>query len=98
MVTNAEGFEIRQLQRRGVGLIFRDRISFTLVGVMQLIAVAIIAKQLKILGILPKWVDTDVSSVCVSTAFWFTPHSALLLWSLVSACSPYPLATGESHR
>lgn len=58
VVTNAEGFEIpvRSKSPR------RDRYVYILLGVLQLVAVAIIAKQLKDLGVLPEWVNTDFST------------------------------------
>lgn len=58
VLTNAEGFEIpgRSKSPR------RDRYVYILLGVLQLVAVAIIAKQLKDLGVLPEWVNTDFST------------------------------------
>jgi hypothetical protein len=61
ILTNAEGIEIRP--PRSTVNAFKDRVLFILVGLMQLIAVAIIIKQLKTLGLLPEWVDTDVKAV-----------------------------------
>lgn len=62
VVTNAEGFQINN-KKTSTGKKLRDRVTFTLLGVMQLIAVGIIAKQLKSMGYLPKWVDTDFTGV-----------------------------------
>lgn len=61
VVTNSEGIEIPQqasLRER-----LRDRITFTLIGILNLIAVAVIAKQLKSFGLLPQYLDTDFTSV-----------------------------------
>lgn len=45
-----------------------DRITFILIGLLQLIAVGLIATQLKALGILPAWVSTDWSTVRTPSA------------------------------
>lgn len=58
-LTNAEGFEIPH-QRPSPRL---DRYVYILLGVLQLVAAAVIAKQLKDLGVLPEWVNTDLSTV-----------------------------------
>lgn len=58
VVTNYEGFEIPQKQSGK-----RDRITFLLIAALQLIAVGIIARQLKAFGVLPSWVNTDLTTV-----------------------------------
>ena len=61
VVTNSEGIEIPQqasLRER-----LRDRITFTLIGILNLIAVAVIAKQLKSFGLLPQYLDTELTAV-----------------------------------
>ena len=57
ILTNAEGFEIPQPSSR------RDRWTHFLVALLQLIAVGIILRQLKQLGFLPDWVNTDLTTV-----------------------------------
>lgn len=59
LLTNAEGFEIPRSSRSPK----HDRYVYVLLGFLQLVAVAVIAKQLKDMGILPEWVNTDVSTV-----------------------------------
>lgn len=59
---NSEGMPIKKPSPRG------DRITYILVGLLQLVAVALIVTQLKAIGLLPAWVDTDWTSVrtCLS--------------------------------
>ena len=67
VVTNAEGFEIPQPGARRKKA--ADRGTFVLMGVLQIFAVAIIARQLKAVGLLPAWVNTDLNTVrCLFTA------------------------------
>lgn len=61
IVTNAEGFEIPQPGARSKKV--ADRGTFILMGVLQIFAVAIIVRQLKHLGVLPAWVNTDLNTV-----------------------------------
>lgn len=63
-----EGLPIRQRSRK------RDRVTFFLTALLQLIAVAIIARQLKALGLLPKWVNTDLVSFAK-----FLPRNPILV-------------------
>ena len=58
-LTNAEGFEI-PWQRPSPRL---GRYMYIILGVLQLAAAAVIARQLKGLGFLPEWVNTDVATV-----------------------------------
>lgn len=69
--TNAEGFEIPQPNRRSGTA---DRFTFILMGILQLIAVAIIFKQLKALGFLPDYIDTDFSRVRLPVSLLCIPH------------------------
>jgi hypothetical protein len=64
IMTNAEGFEIPALKGRSHKL---DRFSFVLMGILQIVAVGIIAKQLKALGVLPDYIDTDFMRVRPAT-------------------------------
>lgn len=57
VVTNSEGFEIKK------PVAWRNQLNFVLFGILQLVAVAIIVRQLKTMGIVPEWVDTDFSGV-----------------------------------
>eukprot|EP00892_Ulva_mutabilis_P006591 jgi/Ulvmu1/4303/UM002_0024.1 len=68
LLTNAEGFEIPRKSSSPR----RDRYVYLLLGVLQLVAAAVIAKQLKDLGILPAWVNTDVT-----TFFKYLPRNPL---------------------
>ena len=65
VITNSEGFQIPQTQPLSVRL--RDRVTFTLIGVLNLIAVGVIAKQLKSFGLLPQYIDTDFTGVRFAT-------------------------------
>lgn len=64
-MTNAEGFEIPNPR----GSPKRDRYVYLIIGVLQLVAVAVIAKQLKDLGVLPSWINTDFTTVRPSSDF-----------------------------
>jgi hypothetical protein len=67
ILTNAEGLEIPQ--PRGAFEGFKDRVTFILIGLMQLVAVAIIIRQMKALKLLPDWIDTDVKTVHFNKIF-----------------------------
>ena len=66
--TNAEGFEIPN-QRSAKA----DRFNFVLMGILQLVAVGIIAKQLKALGVLPAYIDTDFMRARLPTSLRCIP-------------------------
>lgn len=59
VVTNAEGFAIPS----ATGGARKDRISYILMSVLNLIALAIIVRQLKMFGVIPAWVNTDLDTV-----------------------------------